>query len=157
MPIRRPRVALVFDSENAVQPDYVIKSIELARRNGNIVLKTAFGYASLKLRRMYSRCGVKNYSRNGKIHKEKNSSDQRILDYVLEHCEEFDCCVIVSSDVDFAIVFEFLKERGKRVVSHLTQRIQNMSSKLQAMSFTGFLHKRHINAQRLGNLIVAQI
>lgn len=132
MPIRRPRVALVFDSENAVQPDYVIKSIELARRNGNIVLKTAFGYTSLKLRRMYSRCGVKDYSRNCKIHKEKNSSDQRILDYVLEHCEEFDCCVIVSSDVDFAIVFEFLKERGKRVVSHLTQ--SNTKYELKASS-----------------------
>lgn len=130
--IKRPRVALIFDSENSMLPHYVAKSINLARKNGTIVLKAAFGFANSALQDKYREYGIIDYSRDGKIHRGKNSTDYRIFGYALKHKDLFDCCVIVSNNSDFATIFKVLKKKDKRVVAHATQK--RVSRKLQMWS-----------------------
>ncbi|WP_281651700.1 NYN domain-containing protein [Helicobacter bilis] len=128
MAVKRPRVAIVFDSENnaAQKRERITTSMERVLRHGNFVLKAAFGFASKRLQRTYREYGITNYSRNGRIDTQKNIADMRICKYAKEHYREFDCLVIVSDDNDFTPLLTFLKEKGKRVVVYGTQKVGRM-------------------------------
>lgn len=128
MVFKRPRVAIVFDSENnaAQTGQRIIASMERVLRHGNVVLKVAFGFTSKTLQQVYRDYGITDYRRNGKMDTQKNIADMRICEYVKEHYEEFDCFVIVSDDNDFVPLLAFLKEKGKRVIVYGTQRVGRM-------------------------------
>lgn len=80
MAVKRPRVAIVFDSENnaAQTQQRIMVSMERVLRHGNVVLKAAFGFASKRLQQTYREYGITNYSRNGRIDTQKNIADMRI-------------------------------------------------------------------------------
>lgn len=125
MALKRPRVAIIFDSENkpAHKTLYITKTMNNALKHGNLVLKVAFGFASKEAKQAYRYHKIVDCSRRRQI---RRSSDERICSFVKERCAMFDVLVMVSDDNDFAPLLATLRTMGKRTIVYGTKNVGQM-------------------------------
>lgn len=125
MALKRPRVAIIFDSENkpAHKALHIAEITKCAKKHGDFVFKMAFGFASKEARQAYRQHKIIDCGRKRQI---RQSTDERICNFAKENCASFDVLVIVSNDNDFAPLLASFRTMGKRAIVYGTKNVGQM-------------------------------